>query len=372
MLVGAALTQYPSKFRALVGEVGAYDLLRSELHPNEAFSITEQGTVTDPEQFKALYAYSPYHHVVDGTAYPAVFLLTGENDARVDPANSWKMAARLQAATALGRPVYLWTGSKSGHDNGARGDILKRQADIYAFLFQQLGVPYRPLPDPRKAKPPASAIGRLDARRKGARPLAWCESAFHDSLKRNGGKSQGGVIVARKRQPSERKLRTREHVLEDLSFNFVERQIFLRGFAVYHLVTDYGLDLMMLTYNPEGEVENGHVMLQVKATDAVHILKGGQSLALRVEVADLRWWQGESMPVILALYDGQGDKAYWLYVQQYLTDNRVNLDNLAAKQDRVTVRIPLRNRLHPRAIEQFRRFRDRLQEQMKGAVHHGP
>ncbi len=164
-LVGAALTQYPSKFRALVGEVGAYDLLRSELHPNEAYSITEQGTVTDPEQFKALYAYSPYHHVVDGTAYPAVFLLTGENDNRVDPANSWKMAARLQAATASNLPVYLWTGSKSGHDNGARGDILTRQADIYTFLFQQLGVTYRPVPDPRKAKPPASAIGRLDAPR---------------------------------------------------------------------------------------------------------------------------------------------------------------------------------------------------------------
>ncbi len=160
-LVGAILTQHPGKFRAMVGEVGAYDLLRSELHPNEAFSITEQGTVTDPEQFKALYAYSPYHRVVDGTAYPAVFLLTGENDNRVDPANSWKMAARLQAATTSGLPVYLWTGSKSGHDNGARGDIITRQTDIFAFLFQQLGVKYRPIPDPRKARPPASAIGML-------------------------------------------------------------------------------------------------------------------------------------------------------------------------------------------------------------------
>jgi prolyl oligopeptidase len=160
-LVGAALTQYPGKVRAMVGEVGAYDLLRSELHPNEAFSITEQGTVTDPEQFKALYAYSPYRRVVDGTAYPAVFLLTGENDNRVDPANSWKMAARLQAATTSHLPVLLWTGSKSGHDNGARGDIITRQTDIFAFLFQQLGVKYRPVPDPRKAQPPASAIGLM-------------------------------------------------------------------------------------------------------------------------------------------------------------------------------------------------------------------
>jgi hypothetical protein len=184
--------------------------------------------------------------------------------------------------------------------------------------------------------------------------------------------SAEGIGVARKRQASERKLRTREHILEDLSINFVERQIFLRGFAVNRLVTDYGLDLMMLTHTNAGEMENGHIMFQVKATDALQILKDGRSIAFRVEIADLRWWQGEPMPVILVLYDGQRDKAYWLYVQQYLNNNPVNLDSLAAKQDRVTVRFPMSNRLHPRAIEQFRRFRDRLREQMKGAVQHGP
>lgn len=157
VLMGAALTQYPAKFRAMVGEVGAYDLLRSELHPNEAYSVTEQGSVADPEQFKALYAYSPYYRVKDGTAYPAVFLLTGENDNRVDPANSWKMAARLQAATASKLPILLWTGAKSGHDNGARGDILDRETDVYAFLFQQLGVTYKPLAIPKKAGPRAIA-----------------------------------------------------------------------------------------------------------------------------------------------------------------------------------------------------------------------
>jgi hypothetical protein len=160
-------------------------------------------------------------------------------------------------------------------------------------------------------------------------------------------------------------------VLEDLSVNFVERQIFLRGFAVNRLVTDYGLDLMVLTHNNEGEVENGHIMLQVKATDSLQVLKGGQSLAFRVEVADLQWWQGELMPVILVLYDGQRDKAYWLYVQQYLQENNVDLDDLSTRQDRVTVHIPVRNRLHPKAVEKFRQFRDRLQEQMKGAVRHG-
>lgn len=178
--------------------------------------------------------------------------------------------------------------------------------------------------------------------------------------------------MARKRQANERKLRTREHILGDLSINFVERQIFLRGFAVNRLVSDYGLDLMMLTHTNEGEVENGHIMIQVKATDAPQIAKDGQFLAFRVAVADLKWWLGEPMPVILVLYDGRRDKAYWLYVQQYLNSNQVDPDKLAATQDRLTVRIPMKNRLHPRAVEQFRQFRDRVREQMKGAVQHGP
>lgn len=80
LLMGAALTQHPELFRAVVSHVGIYDMLRCELYPNGAFNVTEFGTVTDPEQFRALYAYSPYHHVVDGTRYPAVLLFSGTND----------------------------------------------------------------------------------------------------------------------------------------------------------------------------------------------------------------------------------------------------------------------------------------------------
>ena len=96
--MGAALTQHPELFRAVVSHVGIYDMLRVELHPNGAFNVTEFGTVKEADQFRALYAYSPYHHVVDGTQYPAVLFLTGDNDPRVDPANSRKMTARLQAS----------------------------------------------------------------------------------------------------------------------------------------------------------------------------------------------------------------------------------------------------------------------------------
>jgi prolyl oligopeptidase len=141
LLMGAALTQHPELYRAVVSHVGIYDMLRVELHPNGAFNVTEFGTVKDPEQFKALYAYSPYHRVKDGTGYPAVFLLTGANDGRVDPANSRKMAARLQAATSSDRPILLQISADSGHGIGDNlSDEIERGADVYAFLFGQLGV----------------------------------------------------------------------------------------------------------------------------------------------------------------------------------------------------------------------------------------
>jgi prolyl oligopeptidase len=141
LLMGAALTQHPELFRAVVSYVGVYDMLRVEHFPNGQFNVTEYGSTKDPDQFKALYAYSPYHHVVDGTKYPAVLFLTGDNDGRVDPANSRKMAARLQAATASGLPILLRTSSNAGHGFGTSlNDYIAQEADVYAFMFQQLGM----------------------------------------------------------------------------------------------------------------------------------------------------------------------------------------------------------------------------------------
>jgi prolyl oligopeptidase len=141
LLMGAALTQRPELFRAVVSLVGIYDMLRVELDPNGLFNTTEYGSVKDPGQFKALYAYSPYHHVKDGTAYPAIFMATGQTDGRVNPAHSRKMIARLQAATSSGRPVYLSISAHAGHGIGSALTIrVNQQADAYAFLFDQLGM----------------------------------------------------------------------------------------------------------------------------------------------------------------------------------------------------------------------------------------
>jgi prolyl oligopeptidase len=139
LLMGAMITQHPDLMRAVVSSVGIYDMLRVELAPNGAFNVTEFGTVKDPEQFKALYAYSPYHHVVDGTKFPSILMMTGANDGRVAPYHSRKMIARLDEANKAGDPILLRTSSSAGHGIGtALSERIKQSADIYAFLFAQL------------------------------------------------------------------------------------------------------------------------------------------------------------------------------------------------------------------------------------------
>lgn len=139
LLMGVALTQRPDLFRAVVAHVGIYDMLRVELHPNGASNVPEFGTVQNREAFDALYAYSPFHRVVDGTAYPAAMFVTGENDGRVDPANSRRMTARLQAATRSHLPILLRTSMASGHGIGTtRHEQIAEETDVFTFLINQL------------------------------------------------------------------------------------------------------------------------------------------------------------------------------------------------------------------------------------------
>jgi prolyl oligopeptidase len=146
LLMGVSFTQHPELFGAVIAHVGIYDMLRWERSSNGAFNVTEFGSVDDPQQFKVLSAYSPYHHVADGRAYPPILFLTGANDPRVDPLHSRKMAARLQAATGGKTPVLLRTSASSGHGIGSSldekiGEIL----DVDAFLVDRLGVTYKPV-----------------------------------------------------------------------------------------------------------------------------------------------------------------------------------------------------------------------------------
>lgn len=141
LLVGAAVVQHPELYRAAVSAVGLHDMLRSELSPNGAFNVTEFGSVKDEAEFRALYAYSPLHNVKDGAAYPAVLLMTGANDPRVDPMHSRKMVARLQAATSSDRPILLRASSDTGHGMGTPLSAeIEETTDMLAFLLHEVGV----------------------------------------------------------------------------------------------------------------------------------------------------------------------------------------------------------------------------------------
>ena len=141
LLMGAALTQRPDLFRAVVVQVPLLDMLRYHHFLIARLWIPEYGSAEDPEQFRWLRAYSPYHHVREGTAYPAVLLATAESDTRVDPMHARKMAARLQAASSSRRPVLLRLESRAGHGAGKPlAKVLDELTDTWAFVFWELGV----------------------------------------------------------------------------------------------------------------------------------------------------------------------------------------------------------------------------------------
>jgi prolyl oligopeptidase len=143
LLMGAVLTQRPEIAAAVVCAVPVLDMLRSELTPNGAFVVTEFGSVRDPDMFRALYAYSPFHNVVDGTAYPPVLLTAGEFDPRVAAHHAKKMVARLQAATSSDQPILLRMES-GGHGVGQSLDqLVGLVTDYYTFFFDRLQMPYR-------------------------------------------------------------------------------------------------------------------------------------------------------------------------------------------------------------------------------------
>jgi prolyl oligopeptidase len=141
LLMGAVLTQRPDLFRAVVIQVPLLDMLRYHRFLIARLWIPEYGSPDEPEQFRWLRAYSPYHRVEDGTAYPAVLLATAESDSRVDPLHARKMAARLQQATSSGRPVLLRLEAKAGHGAGKPlAKVLDELTDTWTFIFHEVGL----------------------------------------------------------------------------------------------------------------------------------------------------------------------------------------------------------------------------------------
>lgn len=141
LLMGAALTQHASEYRAVVSLVGIYDMLRSELWPNGEYNTYEYGTVKNATEFGWLYGYSPLPHVRAGTAYPAILLITGENDPRVAPWHSRKFAAALQKANTSKQPILLLTRKNEGH--GVTSSFSQRVSNsgaVLSFFAEELSL----------------------------------------------------------------------------------------------------------------------------------------------------------------------------------------------------------------------------------------
>ncbi len=141
LLVGAALTQRPDLFAAVICTYPLLDMVRYHKFLVAKYWVNEYGSADDPAQFKYIYDYSPYHHVKAGTKYPAVFLISGDSDTRVAPLHARKMTALLQAATASDKPIMLRYETKAGHTNGLPlSQQVDNMAEEMAFLMWQLGM----------------------------------------------------------------------------------------------------------------------------------------------------------------------------------------------------------------------------------------
>lgn len=165
-----------------------------------------------------------------------------------------------------------------------------------------------------------------------------------------------------------RKRRTRGHVIADLSVNHVERQALLCGYAVERLRMDYGIDLIVHTYNAKGEIENGRILFQVKATDRIRPAMDGRTISCRIDKADLLYWLGERIPVILVQYDAQSDVAWWFHVQFDL-DDRQRVQLFSSGKD-LTIAIPKANVLDRRALRAIARTKNAILSDMEKEGHH--
>lgn len=132
------MTQRPDLYRVVVCGAPLLDMVRYERFGLGRLWSGEFGSAADPEALRWLFEYSPYHHVRDDVAYPAVLFVTYESDTRVDPMHARKMAARLQAASGTDRPIILRRETQAGHAGKALSKVIEDTLDTLAFLYAEL------------------------------------------------------------------------------------------------------------------------------------------------------------------------------------------------------------------------------------------
>jgi hypothetical protein len=151
------------------------------------------------------------------------------------------------------------------------------------------------------------------------------------------------------RVPLVRPIRTREHIIADLSVLHFQWFTVKAGYITATPENDYGYDLILFTFSESGHFENGFIFVQLKATDNLErlLINKGKTISLPIEKRHLQLWQSEPVPIILIVYDAQNEKAYWLHAQKYVQEKRISF---LTEQTEVSLHIPLTNILDEAAI----------------------
>ena len=160
-----------------------------------------------------------------------------------------------------------------------------------------------------------------------------------------------------------RKLRTHKHKIEDLSYNFVEKQALLADciFERYNF-RQYSYDGHIFTFNHKGEMEGGFIFVQVKATNNIKYSKKNEGYQLRLDKRDLDLWVSEKLPVIIVLYDAENDVAYYIEMESYFKKNRILLKEI---NKFMLVFLPRENVFTPATVKQIRILKNKIYENNK-------
>lgn len=164
-----------------------------------------------------------------------------------------------------------------------------------------------------------------------------------------------------------RKKRTRGHIIADMSENHFEKLALKKGFSVERTAHDYGYDILLFSYDNEGEIENGYVSVQLKASDSVIFRRNNTIITFQVSKKDLDLWLKEFNPVILVVYDAANEKGYWLYIQAYFQSlQNFTLANVGKK---INVYIPISQKISKGAMTKFSKHKARLYKQIQTIQH---
>ncbi len=174
--------------------------------------------------------------------------------------------------------------------------------------------------------------------------------------------------MAKKKAPGPR--RTREHVIASQSYNYVEKFFLDKGHTVRRDTEDYGIDLVVTTFDEREYAERGDIRIQVKASDGLKFSGDGTFISFAVDVKHYELWTKELMPVFLVLYDARARRAFWLYAQEHFGAGPARKPKRGAMS--VTVRVPVANELTEGTVDYARQRKELILRQMEGRIqHHG-